>query len=1762
MDRYHREHPGELTPDETDESLMILAKKGIEHEKDFLASLQAEGKDVCVIARGTDASDPDAPQKTDAPENPTTTPESLTLAAMHAGRAYIYQAAISDPHSHFHGVADFLVKVPGASSLGDYHYEPWDTKLALKPKPYYIIQLCCYAEILQSIQAVLPATISVVLGSKDTKAFRTEDYYFYYKQLKARFLTQQAAFDPTERPTPTGLEDHGRWSTIAKQILEEKDDLSRVANIRKTQIKRLSQNGITTLRALAESTAAYLPKMNQSTFETLRAQAKIQVASIGLPKPKYEQISQSENSRRGLALLPPPSPHDIWFDMEGYPHIQGGLEYLFGATYLDPRGQMQFIDWWAHDRAQERKAFEDFIDWVYARYKQDATMHIYHYAAYEVSAMRKLMGRFGTREMEVDNLLRNEVFVDLYRVVQQGLRVGEPRYSLKNIEHLYMPKRDGDVAKATDSIVYYERWLEQQDGDDYATSQILKDIRDYNKIDCDSTLLLTNWLRDRQREWNIAFIPKPTKAEDETKPVADQPASTLAQRLLSEIDADPDIAEEDKRLKELLAHLLEFHRREDKPVWWAMFERAGMTDQELIDNFDCLGGLQKSAKPAVQVKTSRLIDFAFDPEQDTKLSAGKKCYLAHDLKASVTIETLDANAGNVTLKVGQKITDVPQRLNLIPDEYVNPKPIPNSILKQVDAWSSGKPLNAAIEDFFLRRRPKLIGNLSGPILTGGGTQVSQIDQINRAILSMNGTTLCIQGPPGTGKTYTASHAIAELLKAGKVVGVSSNSHKAIAHLLDKAAEVATKQDVPFNAVKVQSDPAAFHATHSAIKRVSTISDAFNSPSTQFNLIGGTAWAFSNEASEDKLDYLFVDEAGQVSIANLLGMASSTKNIVLMGDQMQLSQPIKGAHPGESGSSCLYYLLQGKQTIPEYFGIFLGITHRMHPDVCKFISDSVYEGRLHADAITASRVLVVPEVSRGIISKSAGILFKPVEHEGNTQASEEEVAAIVELVKELQCCSLLGRKITLDDILIVAPYNMQVRALQEKFPAGKVGTVDKFQGQEAPIVIVSMCSSDAGDSSRGLEFLLSKNRMNVAISRAQTLAIVVGSPNLASTACTNLEQLELVNLFCRVCGESQGLATSVSEAGYKSEFVECDEKVSSIKEETVHSNSFSIRDDLAHVAMTLPYPQMVRALIRAGSEDSPLLLRAMLKGGSCSDEIVELAKKWVLDRRERSADVLRALAHARCDDDEVFELAKMWVLGREEKAGWVLKELFEAWSSDVIVRVLAKSWIVEERDQAVFLLRLFVITDPTDLEIVELALDWVRRKNDGSSWLLRDLIETHPAHPECAALGKERLQQGLDDLYILLALLDSDVKEPWVIVYAKSWVIERKQQAERVLQKLVSDYYDDDILVMAKAWVVENRESSLFVLLSLLNETCTEDILHLARGWISQERVGKPAVLRTLLRLSPTDTEIAYTKWYMGQCEEDDEGWLLMTLLIVVPDDLQVLEAAKAWIRDEKLCGEAPLDFLTRLIGIIPNDPEVIGLAKRWISDVPDDAAEVVLALLEHCAGDTEIAEAAKSLVKEGNESSVMILCRLLNDSCDEQEMQKIACEWLARQDDDLWMFLSSGLVDSNPLPSLVKLAKLWVNMDRYRSCEVLDYMIDKKHMDLEIENLAKAWIKGDKESAGSIFCSLCSATSLDEEWLAMARNWVLQNREYSKWILSALLIFQPASDEVILIAKDWVRNQKPDSACILEGLLFAAPDDLELPELASIVVGAHIGCEK
>jgi uncharacterized protein len=261
-----------------------------------------------------------------------------------------------------------------------------------------------------------------------------------------------------------------------------------------------------------------------------------------------------------------------------------------------------------------------------------------------------------------------------------------------------------------------------------------------------------------------------------------------------------------------------------------------------------------------------------------------------------------------------------------------------------------------------------------------------------------------------------------------------------------------------------------------------------------------------------------------SIANLVGMARCARNLVVIGDQMQLAQPIRGSHPGESGLSVLAYLSQENATIPEDLDIFLPLTRRMHPDVCRFISGAVYEGRLRSHSSTEGRVVRRPEGARGRVAVESGLLFIPVDHAGNSQGSDEEAEVVLEVVREL-----LGRELPEDggatrrlcptDILVVAPYNMQVRNLQAKLGnAYRVGTVDLFQGQEAPVVIISMSASRGDTVPRGIEFLFSANRLNVAISRAQSLAVIVGSPLLAQTSCRKVEQMKLVNMFCRAVKE--------------------------------------------------------------------------------------------------------------------------------------------------------------------------------------------------------------------------------------------------------------------------------------------------------------------------------------------------------------------------------------------------------------------------------------------------------------------------------------------------------------------------------------------------------------------------------------------------------------------------------------------------------------------
>ena len=1134
MDRFAIECPEQALEKDPKNALMgTLAQKGYAYEDALEAKFVQQGLNVVKID-GKSLS-----EKRDR-----------TKAAMAGGADIIVQGCLD--LAEFSGYSDFLVKVPGQSDLGDYHYEIWDTKLASKVKPIFLVQLCCYAEMLEAVQRRKPEYLTVVLGNGTQERFKTLSYYFYYQFLKAAFLQAQQAFTPDRKQNPAESARWGDWSSHAEQLLLERDHLFQIATITKGQIKKLNQAGIITMEEFAASDldssfhAGSVSGINSGVLARLKSQAAIQIKtkqqqiSNESSPPCFEILKPADGKKSGLALLSPHSDLDVFFDIEGYPFDEGGLEYLWGATYFIADGERTFKDFWAHNREQEKETFIAFIQWVYQRWQKDPKMHIYHYANYEIAACRKLMGRYGICEYEVDQLLRNEVFVDLYKVVKGGVLLGEPRYSIKNVEHLYREKRKTEVGFGGDSVVVYEQWRELnrlgKQGNTWQTSKILNDIRDYNIDDCDSTQELVDWLREQQSKHGIAYLGKsevvePEQKEEITK--CTQLRDRLLERARAEMESDPKQA----ALTENLAWILEFHRREAKPIFWRLFERLRLSHLELIDDLDCLACCERTGrKPFKPTSRARNLayEYRFDPTQEFKDAAKQFYLLGVDTEdgntTKITYVKKESNLENGLVVIQSK--EVPSDIvSLVPDEFVNPNPIPQAIAQSVMEYEQGTLVQkngsnhqSAIVDFLTRSKPRFTVKFSLPSTNGeiapSHDPAERLDQIVQAVCHLDASYLTIQGPPGTGKSYTGKHVIAELVKLGARVGIASNSHKAINNLLLSTAKYCKEINISatFGCTK-DNEPELAEYDVAILKNNDLINHI--QPGC---VIGTTAWGFAREDIANQLDYLFVDEAGQVAVANLIAMSRSAANLILMGDQMQLGQPSQGIHPGDSGLSVLDYLFE-TPTIPEDMGVFLGTTYRMHSQVNQFLSDHIYEGKLKSHPNNDLRIIEVPEDYQslhldGPLNKEAGILFVPVEHEGNTQASDEEVAKIQELAN-----ALLGRtfhtgksdqptrSITWDDMLFVAPYNHQVSKLKQALgDHAKVGSVDKFQGQETPIVFLSMCASDPAESPRGLNFLFDKHRINVAISRAQTLAIVVANPAICRVPVSRIDQLKLVNLF--------------------------------------------------------------------------------------------------------------------------------------------------------------------------------------------------------------------------------------------------------------------------------------------------------------------------------------------------------------------------------------------------------------------------------------------------------------------------------------------------------------------------------------------------------------------------------------------------------------------------------------------------------------------------
>ncbi len=996
---------------------------------------------------------------------------------------------------------------------------------------------------------MFPSFGYVVLGNGEERRFRLDDYLAYYRHLKARFLESvgAGAFERLDEPIayPWKCRHCGvcAWNAACKQQRTDDDHLSLVAWMRRDQIGKLEAANIRSLRDLAHATDDSRPSgMAQETFVKLRRQASLQARGREASAPIYELLAHEPPL--GFAMMPHPARGDVFFDMEGDPLYEPGqgLQYLFGCWM--PDDMPQFRAFWGTNRTDEKRAFEAFVDFIVARRRHNPEMHVYHYSSYERSALRTLAQVHCTRENEVDDLLRGEVLVDLFPVVRQAVAISEDGYGLKKLERFYDLERATDVKKGDQSIVMFERWIAEHD------QRILDDIEAYNRDDCRSTYLLREWLLERRREAIETFgtdLPlrgvknpdEPCHAELEPscakcaarqkEQLEEERRSDLERALLHGVLA-PQTEQEyrcmasAKRERYLMANLLAYHRREDKRAWWEYYDRCDNVDDLVEFDKHAIGALRlRDDIPPYAVKKSAV--YAYDyPPQPHKLAAGDDVHDPRTRKGAGTIVSIDDEANRLELKTTASFAGARAVAELIP---AGP---PSTGAQRKALARIGQSLLAGT---LASERPAtydLLSNGSPRVASHGGAdgrlQPERVtaDSVSAVVQSLESSYLFIQGPPGSGKTTVGSQVICELLALGKRVAVTSTSHKAIHNLLH-AVEGCTIQcgrrfrgrykHTAGNAESEFRSRLASPFIESASKNETFDGD-------DYQLAGGTGWLFAREALAGTFDYLFIDEAGQVSLADALAVSACAKNVVLLGDPSQLAQVSQGRHPIHVGDSVLAHLLGDERTVAPDRGIFLDVSYRMQPEICSFVSATTYEGRLApAEDTQMHRV-----VANG--HELAGLSFVPVVHAGNSASSVEEADEIVRRIALLRDHGTvvdshprerrgLPRPLDDRDVIVVTPYNAQRRLIASKLRnAGigvKVGTVDKFQGQEAAVVFYSMATSSGDDVPRDMEFLFERNRFNVAISRARAASVLVCSPRLLDVSCRTPEEMALANLLC-------------------------------------------------------------------------------------------------------------------------------------------------------------------------------------------------------------------------------------------------------------------------------------------------------------------------------------------------------------------------------------------------------------------------------------------------------------------------------------------------------------------------------------------------------------------------------------------------------------------------------------------------------------------------
>lgn len=998
------------------------------------------------------------------------------------------------------GISDFVIKVNDPIS-GTTRYEPVDAKLArTEARPGHVLQLCFYADAIQELTVVDPQSIHLWLGSGDFESLQAKEFRPYWRRLRGR-LTAALDAGPQAKtaPQPCSHCEYCEFSSLCDQQLRQEDSLFYIAGIRRPEVDSLTEVGITTLAQLAAldcPTRDAVGGLRSERLKRLAQQAKLQRSALDQDDMPFSLAeSEDDETKWGLGLqkLPRPDDGDVFIDFEGHPlwRPETGLMFLFGLLeFVD--GRWSYKAWWAHDKQSEIDSASAFVAYIADRRERFPGMHAYHYNHTERSTLQSITEGHAAAEAQLRVLIDTGAFVDLYEIGLNGIQIGAESYSLKCMEKLTAFQRGHEIDKGAGAVLKYEHYMAHENPAD------LEAIAAYNEDDVRATHALRDWFvanRPPDTVWRDAYL----EPEDD------------------DLELDETIVELHARGgdEHFLADLLGYWRRERRAYFGPKLAKlAGdpedqLADPEIIGELHCEGEFDRFHKKNGKPITPGM-RFTFPAQQLEKFPrAGGEVLFATDERQlySTHIAHLNRSTNQLDLVWNEDLRNLaPAPLAVAHHDWIEAKPKPQALQQFAEeVLRSGWP-DTATTSLLRSELPRF-----SEINVGGGF-TPDVSELSEQAARLDRSFLAVQGPPGTGKTHTAAHVIHALIMSGKRVGITAVSHPAINNLLKQVAKVFEKHG-DTDSLRGIRQTSGSDGLPSDLRSALKLGNNSACAQSEYNLVAGTTWVFASQEmrAAQPVDILVIDEAGQMSLADTLAASLSARNLLLVGDPLQLPQVTQGSHPGGSGHSVLEHILGADTTIPPERGVFLDTSRRMRPNVCKFISEQIYGGRLESH----------PDCARQSTAFGTGLRWLPASHEGNTTSSDQEASLVVEQIRQLIGTDWTDHKgntrpLRARDFVVVTPYNDQRRLLRERLEeyaetAGiEIGTVDKFQGQEAAVVFFSMATSSGENVVHGKDFLFSRNRLNVAISRARCLAYLICTEELLNTRARSIDEMRLIS----------------------------------------------------------------------------------------------------------------------------------------------------------------------------------------------------------------------------------------------------------------------------------------------------------------------------------------------------------------------------------------------------------------------------------------------------------------------------------------------------------------------------------------------------------------------------------------------------------------------------------------------------------------------------